>query len=136
METSPPAPPHSFLDEDTVISRFRGRRDLLGELAVMFLEQGPDMLSEVREAVHRRDIRALQGAAHTLNGTAGTFGLTRCCQAARRVEALARSGELGRVEEAYSELETEFENLMRILAVFAAEAANQQKQPEATRTEP
>jgi two-component system, sensor histidine kinase and response regulator len=100
---SPPVP--RMLELSTLLARFEGDRELMGELATIFLEDYPARLAAVQSAVEQRDAVALQGAAHALKGSAGNFGAQAAVEAALRLETMGRQGELTEIESAFAELE-------------------------------
>jgi HPt (histidine-containing phosphotransfer) domain-containing protein len=104
------------IDRADVLARFEGDAELLQEVADLFLEDCPERMTHVREALARRDCTALQRAAHSLKGSASNFGAASTVQAALRIELLARAGDLAQAEEAYATLEQEATRLTRALA--------------------
>lgn len=79
--------------------------DVLGELADLFLEENPNMLPEVEEAVVQNDAKALEYAADTLKGFVGNFGAKDACEAALVLEETARAGSLSGAKTALVALE-------------------------------
>jgi HPt (histidine-containing phosphotransfer) domain-containing protein len=84
---------------------------LLREAAALFVQEQPRLLSEIRGAVAAGDARALRHAAHTLKGAASHFSAGPTCQAALRLETMAREGRLDQVPEALAGLEAELSRL-------------------------
>ena len=67
--------------------------ELLQELAGLFLDECPQRMAEIREAIARRDAAALEQAAHALKGSVANFGARAAIEAAHRLEmAGARAG--------------------------------------------
>jgi two-component system sensor histidine kinase/response regulator len=104
------------IDRAAILARFEGDAQLLQEVADLFLQDCPERMTHVREALARRDCPALQRAAHSLKGSASNFGATSTVQAALRIELLARAGDLAQAEEAYAALEQEATRLTWALA--------------------
>jgi len=98
-------------------------RELLGELAALFLEECPRQLAGIRAALESHDCHKLQIAAHTMKGSVSTFGALAATQAALRLEVLARSGSLAGAEDLLAELELALEPVGTVLAGWAAGAA-------------
>jgi two-component system sensor histidine kinase/response regulator len=90
------------------------------ELAGMFLEDCPKLLSEIREAVARRDGPALKLAAHTLKGSIGVFKDPDAFEAAFRMERVGRDIDWDRAEEASAVLTGEMARLTAVLADLTA----------------
>jgi two-component system sensor histidine kinase/response regulator len=61
------------IDETVLVAQFP-RAGALGEIIALFLEEAPQRLTALREAIERGDTRALQRAAHTLKGEASILG--------------------------------------------------------------
>jgi len=90
---------------------------LLQDAAGLFVEEWPKLLSEIRQAVARRDARTLRQAAHTLKGAASHFGAELTCQAALRLETVAREGRLDQAPDALAGLESELARLESALTI-------------------
>jgi CheY-like chemotaxis protein/HPt (histidine-containing phosphotransfer) domain-containing protein len=104
-------PPSTVLDEADVLDRVGGDRELLREVVGMFLETSPGSLTELREAVVRRDAAGVHRLAHAFKGMVGHFGAGAAVEAAQRLEDLGRAQDLGRAEEAYAALAGAVERL-------------------------
>jgi PAS domain S-box-containing protein len=98
-----PAPPP--LDATALLAGFGGNRKLLGEVIDLFLADTPRILDEARLALERRDAPGLAASAHALKGSLGLFAQTGAYEAARRLEAAARAGELAGIDDGFAELE-------------------------------
>src|ERR1700751_159363 len=88
------------------LSRLGGDRDLLEEVAQLFIETAPDLLEQVRKAVDARSSVAVYRAAHTIKGSLGNFCAEPAFQAACCLEQIGHSGELAGIDEAFAALET------------------------------
>jgi len=71
------------------------------------LENLPDSIARIREAIADSDASALDKAAHSLKGSVGNFGARRAFEAAYRLELMGKEGKLAEVDAALFELETE-----------------------------
>jgi HPt (histidine-containing phosphotransfer) domain-containing protein len=72
-----------------------GEPDVLSEVLGLFIADAPLRLEAISAAVGNGDARALQRAAHTLKGAAGTIGATGLQAACRTLEEVAQQGDLG-----------------------------------------
>jgi CheY-like chemotaxis protein len=106
------------LDEADLLDRVGGDRELLHDMVQLFLEHYPPLLSELRQAVARRDAAAIQRLAHTLKGSVGNFGTQVAYQAALELETLAREGRLPLLDETYRVFETGMKRLQDCLTCF------------------
>lgn len=107
------------LDTATALERVEGDRELLQELAQMFLEHAPVMMAELREACDRRDGDALQRAAHSLKGSAGNLAADEVCETARKLELMGHAGDLSDCARLLAELEAEMARLEAALTELA-----------------
>ena len=89
-------PDRSFqiLDLTQALERVGGDRELLGEIAALFLEDAPDLLRRMREALSKGDAYRLERSAHALKGSVSNFGAKRVYDAALALEMDARKQEL------------------------------------------
>ena len=85
--------------EPAALARLRelqapGEPDLAAELAAIFLADAPARLAAIHGAVRSGDAHALREAAHTLKGSATTFGALGVASVCRRLEDMGRGGGL------------------------------------------
>ena len=115
--TSPrPPAPEEPLDTAELMRRVGGDVALMKELVGVYLDTCPARLAELREAVARRDARAVQRAAHTLKGMVGQLGASAAYEAALRLETLGRARELSETETACAALEMALERVRPAIA--------------------
>jgi two-component system, sensor histidine kinase and response regulator len=93
------------IDVDVLLAGFGGNRKLLREVIELFLADAPRTLDDARDALARNDAPAVAASAHSLKGSLGLFSETGAYDAARRLEALARAGELTGAGAIFAELE-------------------------------
>jgi len=106
---------NEVVDREVALARVEGDEGLLADLAKLFCEESPKLLSAVRDAVARRDSAALKRAAHSLKGSMSTFAARDATEAALRLEELASGGELVDAEGAYRLLATQVDRLKQAL---------------------
>jgi CheY-like chemotaxis protein len=116
-------------DEAEVWQRVQGDHEILQELVGLFLEEGPRLMCDIREALSLCDGPALTLAAHTLKGSAGVFAGHAAAEAARRLERIGRDGEWARAEEAWAVLQREIARLTPALLALAGAAVPSQRVP-------
>jgi HPt (histidine-containing phosphotransfer) domain-containing protein len=109
VETTPaaaslPIPPVEDLDMKEALAAVGSDLNLLRELAHMFLAFYPGQMDALREAVARGDRAAVRLVAHTLKGAVSMFGARAPFEAARRLEGMARAGNLDGAEEVLATL--------------------------------
>jgi len=116
-KATPPAPaPEAqmvpMVNLKTLLAGFGGNRRLVQEVVDVFLEDAPAMLTRLRDAARANDGAAIAAAAHAIKGSAGLFSQGAAYESARRVEQLARSGELAKAEAACADIEADVSQLM------------------------
>jgi CheY-like chemotaxis protein len=106
----------SPIDLERAMINLGGDRGLFDEVLTVFLDSIPGLLSELREAGTRADLKRLHAAAHSLKGSASSL----CAEPTRRLAA--RLEELGAQDEGISaspllsELEEQLDRIRRFAA--------------------
>jgi CheY-like chemotaxis protein len=100
-----PATVEPVTNQDLLREQFAENPELLGELAAIFLEDGPMRLAAIRAGVEQRDAGSLEAAAHALRGSAANFGATQAVDAALKLELMGAGGDLTGVDAAFADLE-------------------------------
>ena len=109
------------LDHALALERVGGDERLLREIAVLFLDECPRVMGEIRSAVEAGDAGALELAAHSLKGSVGNFGADRVFQAALRLEAIGRGRDLSSAREALSDLVSAMDSLRPALVALGSQ---------------
>ena len=94
-------------DEEQLLRRLGWTRELLREIAAMFVSDAPGMMHDVAEAVDHGDAPLLHQAAHRLKGSVANFRAQAAVEAALRLERMGASGDLMGAREACRALEVE-----------------------------
>jgi signal transduction histidine kinase/DNA-binding response OmpR family regulator/HPt (histidine-containing phosphotransfer) domain-containing protein len=110
------------LDEAGLMNLVGGNRELVGELAEIFLEDLEPRVTEITAAVQERDAHRLMAGAHALRGSAGSLKAGIVSAAAGVLETMGRSGELGGVQHALTELNSALASLRPRLVILAGRA--------------
>jgi len=105
----------SVLDRKTALERVDGDAALLADLAKLFCDGSPRMLSNIQDAITRKNADELRRAAHFLKGSVSTFAAQAAIDAALKLERIARSGELMGAGDAYASLAAEIRRLRAAL---------------------
>ena len=93
------------LDASVALSREGGDVDLLREVVGLFLDDYPQSLEMIREAVAIGDQSSLERHAHSLKGSVSTFGAQEAFEAALALEKQGRTGDLSCAQEGLQRLE-------------------------------
>jgi two-component system sensor histidine kinase/response regulator len=99
------------IDRELALSRVGGDTELLNEIAVLFLDDYPKLLEELRIASERGDARAIERTAHSLKGSVSNFGASAAVEAAFTLENMGRAQELGDIQASLRALEQALEAL-------------------------
>jgi HPt (histidine-containing phosphotransfer) domain-containing protein len=108
----------AIVDLSAALARLGGDRELLREIAGLFLEQQDELLSRIREAVTATDGPALERAAHVLKGAVANFGAQRAAELAFRLEKAGRESAWQGVESTCGELQAVLEKLVAELEAW------------------
>jgi HPt (histidine-containing phosphotransfer) domain-containing protein len=95
----------SVFDRAVALSRVGGDAELLKEIAVLFLDDYPKSLSELRQAIEAGDARRIERSAHGLKGSVSNFGARPAVEAAMRLETMGRAQKLVEVDQVLHSLE-------------------------------
>jgi PAS domain S-box-containing protein len=99
------------LDWEHALASVGGDRELLREVAGLFLDTCPQWLHALRQSLAKRDADTVHRLAHTLKGSAAQLGAGRLTTAAAHLEALAGEAGLAGADDAFEALEREFDQL-------------------------
>ena len=97
--------PLNKLDESVALNRVGGDLELLREVVGLFLDDYPQSLEKIRDAVGRGDHAGLERHAHSLKGAVSTFGANEAFEAALALEKQGRGGDLTSALNGLSRLE-------------------------------
>jgi two-component system sensor histidine kinase/response regulator len=95
----------AVFDKAVALSRVGGDAELLKEIAILFLDDYPKSLSELREAIDIGDAKRVERSAHGLKGSVANFGARPAVDAAMQLETMGRSQQLVEVEQVLHTLE-------------------------------
>ncbi|MDE3180821.1 MAG: PAS domain S-box protein, partial [Acidobacteriota bacterium] len=98
-------PENAVLDHNKVLDRVGGDKELLAELAQIYLEEYPAGLARLRDAIKARQPQTVMEEAHALKGSASNFGFDPVIEAAQALEQMGREEDLTRANEALGRLE-------------------------------
>lgn len=113
-------PSAAYLDPDALdklLSVVGGDQAFLVELASTFLDEGPTLMADLRNALERRDAGGVRLAAHSLKSNGYDFGATIYAEQCRQLELLGRSGDLAPAAGLLLQAEQEF---VRVQAALRA----------------
>ena len=95
-----------------------GGDEHLAELIDTFLEDAPQLLDDLQQAVAVADASRLQLAAHSLKANSADYGASRLWNLCRKLEGMARGGTLEGASELVEEAVAEFQRVRRALVAM------------------
>lgn len=93
------------------VERLGGDEELFQELCVIFLEESPKLLEELRQALAAGDAPAAMRAAHSIKGEVSYLSAPAASQAARKLEDIARENNLDQAGTVFAALERDLSEL-------------------------
>jgi PAS domain S-box-containing protein len=108
-------PNKEVMDVSLALAGLQGNNKLLKDIAAMFLNELPNYLSAIQEAVQQGDSYKLERASHTFKGAVGNFAAKSTFAAVYAIEMIGKSGDMTGVETAINQLMKEIERLNPML---------------------
>lgn len=94
--------------------------DFLRELVEIYLQDTPERLTELDQALVRQDAAVVTRAAHSIKGSSSNFGAKRLAQIAHEIEALGKLSNLTAAAAAVAGLKAEYARVAQALTQIAA----------------
>jgi len=113
--TIPGSEPLKVIDIPAALARLDGDMELLAELAGLFIQESPKLLSAIQQAIEQDDAQGLERAAHALKGSVGNFAIPTAVKAALTLETMGREGNLASADTAYAVLQKEIASAVQVL---------------------
>ncbi len=107
-----------LFDKDEILKSFDGEEEFLAELVEIFINDAPEQLSGIKEAVDNCICKDLEKSAHKLKGAVANFGEKAAFEAAFKLEMMGRENRLDGVKETYDTLVNEVACLVNALKEF------------------
>ena len=103
-----------------LLARVGGDPVLFRDVIELFLDDCPNQIDAIRQAIHDQQADRVYRAAHKLKGSAGNFEAHEVMALLQRLEARARDGDLPTCGSVFVEIEAEADRLMSALAFAVA----------------
>ena len=127
-KTSPQSPPKrapngipAAIDKKALLNAFDNDWAFFREAVEMFLNDFPQMLSNIGAAVKANDAKELRMTAHAMKGMVGNFQAKTTALAALALEEMGRNQDFNGAEKAFEKLSGEMEDLKQTLIAIAKE---------------
>ena len=108
-------PTEDVLDREAALSAALHDPSLLSQLVGLFAGYYPGLLDDIRDAVSAQDSVQVRETVHRLKGAVGTFHSREAFQTARKLEAMAKDGELADAMLTYRQLAEQVLTLAAVL---------------------
>ncbi len=95
---------------------------MVAELAYLFLEDAPQLLKTLRNALANGNGEEAQRAAHTLEGTSASLGAIRLSQLCEKLEASLPTSSPEELKTMLEQVETAYVQVKLALQTFVAES--------------
>ena len=106
-------------DQHAALQSVDGDRELLAEMAELFLQDSGRLLDEIGQAIQARNAGGLHRSAHTLKGSVANFAAGEARETAFQLELMGRSGDRTGAPARYTALVEEIHRVEADLAEFA-----------------
>ena len=126
-QKSPPPTGDDCIDWQAAWANLEGDRDLLSELANLFLDGLPRQMEAIHRAADMMQNHDLERLAHRLKGSVGNFAAKPSFEAAFRLEKIAREGDAKQFPAAVDALEYEIRRLQGTLEEWAYQPSGNDK---------
>ena len=113
--TPPVEPDLEVVDFTSLRDRLLGDDHLVGRMVDRFIEDVPERIQALREAIEKGDLRLVRRQAHTIKGAAGNLCARSLHQIAVQVEQTSQEGNLGELSDLALAMEKRFEILRKAL---------------------
>ncbi len=117
-----PESDHAIWNEEELLERLLGDRDLVAELIRNFFENTPETMDALRTGLDTGDAEEVRLQAHTIKGAAANMGAAALSAIAADMEQAARRGSLQEVAERLGQLRAQFK-LLRVRMMGSAAKA-------------
>jgi two-component system sensor histidine kinase/response regulator len=103
--------PNLILNRERLLDRVEGDLDYLRDLVEIFVEETPQYLAAVEDAISREDAAGLNRASHMLMGVVCNFCAPDAFEAALKLETLGEAQDLNGATESFTDLEHAIQQL-------------------------
>ena len=89
--------------------------EFLREMITIYLQDTPQRLAELEQALARQDAASLVRPAHSIKGSSGNFGAHRFAKLAEDIEQQGKAGDLAAAVATYPTLQSEYARVTEVL---------------------
>ena len=114
----------SVIDRGELLIRIDDDMELLGELIELFLEDYPQLMTEIEQGIAAQDAFILKRSAHTLKGSVGNFCANAAFQAAFELEQAGSAGDFTDADRKLANLKLQMARVEESLKSLAHECTS------------
>lgn len=114
----------AVLNRKEVYHRVDDDMELLQELIELFLEDYPQLMSDIHSAIQNGDATALKSSAHTLKGSVSNFCAQSAVDAALKLEIAGGNEDLSTAEADFVALQTSMNEVSNALEELARDCVS------------
>ena len=107
---------HEQIDRVSLLERVEGDQELLTEMIHLFQEDAPNLLTAMRDALHRGDMAVLERSAHSLKGAVSNLSAKATAAVASQLEKDAKNKDVDSARRSLVEVERAVKHLLPALA--------------------
>lgn len=108
---------HDVWDVSAFLGRVRNRVDRAEKLVALFLEETPEIVTALVDAVGQSNIAEIKSQAHKLKGSTALIGGLKVNALAQQIEAEVEQGTVKNLPMLIRDLQREFDDLLREVAM-------------------
>ena len=116
-------PPMSLYTREEMLEQCEGDDKLMARLIVLFLNNTPRLINDIRGSIARHDGAGLAFGAHALLSNLGVFGAGDACHLTRQLEAQAFHKDYEKTDLTFAALERGMAEIHGALAAYASPRA-------------
>jgi HPt (histidine-containing phosphotransfer) domain-containing protein len=105
-----------FFNLDELLNRTDGDKELACELMHMYLEQVVQNMSDIEDAIAKKDAKRLQFVAHSLKGSSADLSAETVRSIAYQMERCGASGEISSASAILVQLKESLNNTTRLIS--------------------
>ena len=110
-------------DSKRLLERVGGDRELLAEIAELFIHDAPRQVDNLRSALLQRSAESLSDAAHAIKSASGTMGIKRVYHAAGQLECGALDNQRDLIATWYTSLTRDLSEALDGIERYTAQVA-------------
>ena len=107
--------PTAIFDRAGLLSRLDGDADFLDELLKTFLDNAPQRVAALEQAIASGSVPEVRLITHTIRGAAANLGASRLQAAADELERAAEAGDLSGADRMAAAIRAELDSLMKVV---------------------